>query len=109
VLFIDQRQLFAFEQLPDIPLVLDYELKDLMNQAMGANRSYLDRFHEDLANHRFALIVVDPIVVAFQGRYRPFGEENDAWVTHVAIPLLASYETSACLEAAGVCLYVPKE
>ena len=109
VLFIDQRQLFTFGQVGETPLVMDYELKDLMNQAMGANRSYLDRFHEDLANHRFALIVVDPIVVAFQGRYRAFGEENDAWVEHVAIPLLDSYETSACLEAAGVCLYVPKE
>src|SRR3972149_11658089 len=61
VLFIDQRQLFAFGHLGEVPLMMDYELKDLMNQAMGANRSYLSRFHADLANHRFSLIVVAPI------------------------------------------------
>lgn len=109
VLFIDQRQLFAFGHLPDIPLVLDYELKDLMNQAMGANRSYLDRFRRDLADHRFALIVVDPVSDQFQGRFRAFGEENDAWVEHVSYPLLEFYQLRECLEAVGVCLYVPKE
>jgi hypothetical protein len=109
VLFIDQRQLFAFGHLADVPLVLDYELKHLMNQAMGANRGYLERFQRDLAEHRFALIVVDPVADQFQGRYRAFGEENDAWVEHVAIPLLESYRLSTCFEEVGVCLYVPKE
>ncbi len=109
VLFIDQRQLFAFGQLPDIPLVLDYELKDLMNQAMGANRVYLDRFRQDLADHRFALIVVDPVTDQFQGRFRAFGEENDAWVEHVSGPLLEFYQLAQCFDEVGVCLYAPKD
>ena len=109
VLFIDQRQLFAFGLLPDIPLVLDYELKDLMNQAMGANRAYLERFRRDMADRRFTLIVVDPVPYQFQGRFRAFGEENDAWVKHVSYPLLDSYQLQECLEEVGVCLYVPKE
>jgi len=109
VLFIDQRQLFAFGHLPDVPLVMEYELKDLMNQAMGENTEYLARFYNDLARHRFSLIVADRAGTDFQGRFRPFGEENDAWVEHVALPLNEFYDLAMCLEEVGVCLYTPKE
>ncbi len=107
VLFIDQRQLFPFGHLDGVPLVLDYELKDLMNQAMGNNRGVLDRFEADLAAERFSLIVVDPLPTDYQGRLRAFGEENDAWVRHVALPILAYYREGPCLEPAGICLYLP--
>jgi hypothetical protein len=95
--------------MPDVPLVMDYELKDLMNQAMGGNRAYLARFRQDLAAHRFSLIVGDPVTDQFQGRLRAFGEENDAWVTHVSIPLLEFYRLDSCLDEVGVCFYRPKQ
>lgn len=108
VLFIDQRQLFPFGHLDGVALVLDYELKDLMNQAMGNNRAYLDRFEADLAAERFSMIVVDPLSTDLQGRERAFGEENDAWVRQVAGPILMHYQQGPCLEPAGVCLYTPR-
>ncbi|MFQ5923032.1 MAG: hypothetical protein ACE5M4_09320, partial [Anaerolineales bacterium] len=53
VLFIDQRQLLTFGQIEGEPLILDYELKHMMNQAMSSNQAYFDQFEADLAAHRF--------------------------------------------------------
>lgn len=108
VLFIDQRQLLTFGQIQDVPLVLDYELKHLMNQAMGDNAPYLQQFERDLARGRFELIIVDPQRIQYQGRTHAFGEENDAWVEHVASALLEHYEPSLQLNQVGVWAMVPK-
>lgn len=108
VLFIDQRQLFSFGNLPGVPLVMDYELKDLMNQAMAHNAAYLDRFYADLAAGRFVAIIADPMTVNYQGRSYPFGEENDAWVRYVSEPLLEAYEPGLRLDEVGVWVYRPK-
>ncbi|MEX0788941.1 MAG: hypothetical protein WD040_09135 [Anaerolineales bacterium] len=107
VLFIDQRQLFAFDAMP-VPLVLDYELKDLMNQALSNDRAYLDAFEADLAAHRFRLIVSDAVTTALQGSGHEFGEENDAWVERVAGPLLKYYEPVLQLEGVGVWILAPR-
>jgi hypothetical protein len=101
VLFVDQRQLFTFGQIEDVPLVMDYELKDMMNQALSANDSYFERFHDDLAERRFSLILSDPLPSSLQGRGHQFGEENDAWYAHVASPL------RVILEEIGVWLLEP--
>jgi hypothetical protein len=108
VLFIDQRQLLTFGQIEGVPLVLDYELKDLMNQAMAHNQAYLDRFEADLAEHRFELIVVDPQREQYQGRSHPFGEENDAWVRSVSLPLLEYYEPQLQLNEISLWTMTPR-
>jgi hypothetical protein len=108
VLFIDQRQLLTFGQITGVPLVLDYELKDLMNQAMAHNDAYLEMFERDLAAHRFELIVVDPQREQYQGRTHPFGEENDAWVRSVTIPLLKYYQPVLELNRYGLWLMAPR-
>jgi hypothetical protein len=108
VLFIDQRQLFTFGGMPGVPLVMDYELKDLMNQAMGNHRAYLDRFEADLAAHRFRLIVSDALTTTLQGSAHEFGEENDAWVLHAAQPILKTYEPILKLDAVGVWILAPR-
>jgi hypothetical protein len=62
-----------------------------MNQAMGHNQGYFEQFRRDIENNRFALIVSDPLTIVFQGSKKAFGEENDAWVEEVTIPLLEHY------------------
>ncbi len=109
VLFIDQRQLFTFGQITDVPLIMEYELKDMMNQAMGHNEAYFEEFREDIENQRFHLIVSDPLYVVFQGIKVAFGEENDAWVEEVTIPILDSYEPVMRFEEHKIWLFAPKK
>jgi len=108
VLFIDQRQLLTFGEIEDVPLVMDYELKHLMNQAMGHNRPYLEKFTKDLADHRFSLIVSDPLPIVYKKGEGPFPEENDAWVAEVTLPILEYYEPIADLPGVDVWLLAPK-
>lgn len=108
VLFIDQRQLVTFGEIEGVPLVLDYELKHMMNQAMADNEAYFERFEGDLARGRFELIVVNPQQIQYQGRGHQFGEENDAWVEHVTRALFEHYEPSLQLSEVEVWTMVPK-
>jgi hypothetical protein len=109
VLFIDQRQLFTFGQITDVPLVMEYELKHMMNQAMAHNQAYFEKFRSDLENHRFQLIVSDPLYIVFQGPKVAFGEENDAWVEEVTTPILENYEPVMRFYEDYIWLFVPKE
>jgi hypothetical protein len=107
VLFIDQRQLLTFGLVPGASEVWDYELLDLMDRAMADDRDYLARFQEDLASRRFSLIVVNPLPIVWWDRASRFGEENDAWVRNVSVPILQHYRPVAELDAVGVWLLEP--
>lgn len=109
VLFIDQRQLFTFGHLEDVPLVMDYEMKNLMNQALAENEPYLRRFEQDLAEGRFSMVIAEPQKIQYQGRSAAFGEENDAWVRHVSVPLLEHYRPELRLPEVEVWGMVPVE
>jgi hypothetical protein len=108
VLFISQRHLLTFGMVPAVPLEPDYETVFLMEMAMSGNRSYLDRFHAQLRDHDFGLIVVDRLATTYQGRGHSFGEENDAWVREVSLPILCSYEPEVNLEVPRIELLVPR-
>jgi len=107
VLFISQRHLLAFHLVEGIPLVPDYEKDFLVEMVMSHNKPYLGRFYQDLRQGRFGLIVVDPQTTALLGsRYR-FGEENNAWVLKVAIPLLCAYTPLETFPEVRLQLLVP--
>ncbi|MGH2620498.1 MAG: hypothetical protein ACRDHG_08005 [Anaerolineales bacterium] len=108
VLFISERQLLTFRGLDELELVPDYEKVFLMEMAMSGTRSYLDRFHSALREHRFDLIVSEPLKIQVQGRSHAFGEENDAWVREVSEPALCFYEPVLTIEAAAVQVLVPR-
>ena len=108
VLFIDQRQLLTFGHITNVPLVPDYEKKLLMNQALSANAAYFESFYEDLASHRFSLIVSEPLRMPVQDSSDQFGEENNAWVTWVSTPVLCYYEPLITLKDVKVQLLIPK-
>lgn len=108
ILFIDQRQLLTFGQVTGVPLVMDYELKDVVNQALAGNQAFFDRFYQDLARGRFSLIVSPPIETELRGRSHAFGEEDDAQVIYLYRPLLEYYEPVVRLNEVSVWLLRPR-
>jgi hypothetical protein len=108
VLLISERQLLTFGELEGVELIPPYEKVFLMEMAMSGNRSYLELFRAALQEQRFDLIISDPLKVQFQGRTRAFGEENDAWVNQVSLPVLCFYEPVWTSDRAAVQILRPR-
>ena len=109
VLFMDQRQLLTFGFVTNLPLVPEYDKKYLMDRAMtNALQQVFKSFYADLAAHRFALIVTDPLRKPLKGSDFSFGEENDAWVKWVAAPILCYYTVKADLDDVRIQLLAPR-
>ena len=108
ILFLDQRQLLTFGEITDVPLVPEYEKKYLMDQAMAGNQSYFEQFYTDLADKRFVLIVSEPLNTNIQDRSHAFGEENNAWVKWVSMPILCYYEPLETFKKVRTQLLVPR-
>lgn len=108
VLFIDQRQLFTFGHLPDIPLVTAYEKRYMMDKAMANDSEYFQGFYRDLANKRFTLIVVEPLYENIQNDEYGFQEENNTWVKWVSKPLLCFYAPSNTMGEVRTQLLTPR-
>ncbi len=110
ILFMDQRQLLTFGYVPAIPLVPEYEKKMMMNEAMGDNAAWFAPYYRDLAVHRFALIISEPLIVHYQEPGREsFAEENNAWMRWVAEPTLCYYEPVSTMERVNVQLLIPRQ
>lgn len=110
VLFMDQRQLIAFRYINPIPFVPEYEKKYMMDQAMGSNSDYFKQYYQDLARHRFTLIVTEPLKLKIQGAENaPFSEENDAWVRWVSRPTLCFYKPVFTDPQNNIQLLVPQQ
>jgi hypothetical protein len=110
VLFITQRQLEVFGQIPGVRMVPDYELITLTEMSISNNQEYLNRFNSDLKNHRFALIVtsLDRQVLKDPAQ-ASFAEENNAWLEHVVLPLDQYYREEMVFDTQGILLLVPKD
>jgi hypothetical protein len=108
VLFMDQRQLLTFGYIKNVPLIPEYEKKMLMDQSLSSNAEYFHGFYDDLAQHRFALIISDPLRSPIKDSSFQFGEENNAWVKWVSNPVLCYYDQKILLKEVGVQLLVPK-
>ena len=107
VLFIDQRQLLTFGYIT-APLIPEYEKKVLMNEALSSNADYFESFYKDLAAGRFSLIVTEPLRTPVKDSSYEFGEENNAWVKWVSIPVLCYYEEVQTYKEVNVMLLIPK-
>jgi zinc transporter ZupT len=110
VLFIDQRQLITFGYVDQIPLVDDYEKKIVTNEAMEGDKTYFEGFYRDLADHRFSLIVTQPLKTrSVSDREQVFGLEHNAWLEWVDEPLLCYYQKEVLFIAVKTVLLVPRE
>jgi len=108
ILFIDHRQLLTFNFIPQVLLVDEYEKKKLMDKAMSADVAYFEPFYEDIRNQRFALIINEPLNLVIRGEDYAFGDENDAYVSWVTLPLTCCYEATYTNYGTGVELLVPR-
>lgn len=107
VLFINERQLIALGDV-HVPLVYDYEVVTLMEMAMSGNQVYLNRFYDDLAQHRFAAIVATKQNLGIK-EDGAFFEENNVWNTRVSPYILCNYMPTLLLDPGGnrIEFYVP--
>ena len=109
VLFMDQRQLLTFGYIQGVPLVPEYEKKYLMDQAMGETAALtFPAFYRDLGRHRFTLIISDPLRLPIKDSEYGFGEENNAWVKWVAVPILCYYEPDKTFKEFRIQLLIPR-
>ena len=109
ILFIDHRQLLTFDLVDQVPLTDDYEKKYLMDQAMAENKDYFSAFYNDLSKKRFVLIVNEPTNLVIRGSEYSFGEENDAYVKWVTMPLLCFYEPLFSSPETSLELLIPRK
>ena len=109
ILFITQRHLISMHMLENVTLVPEYEREDLMEIAMANNIQHIQEFKEDMEDHRFALIVVDPLNYNILSRQRSFAEENNVWVTRIMKHILCNYREEAVFPADDIALYAPQE
>jgi len=75
---------------------------------LAGNPEYLGKFHDDLKNQRFSLIISEPLNTRLKGRAKSFGEENDAWVKNVSEPVLCYYEPFRTFRELRVQLLKPR-
>ncbi len=79
-----------------------------MNEALSSNANYFESFYKDLAAGRFSLIVTEPLRTPVKDSSYEFGEENNAWVKWVSIPVLCYYEEVQTYKEVNVMLLIPK-
>jgi hypothetical protein len=107
VLFISQRHLITFG-LVDAPLVHEYEKLFLMEMAISHNDDYLSGFAYAIDQHRFTLIISDPMNANIADDEEDvLAAENNAWVRSVARPVLCAYEPVVTYTELGIQLLKP--
>ena len=75
---------------------------------MGGNQEYLNQFYQDISNHRFSLIISEPLSRRHKGSTEPFGEENDVWVDQVSTRILCYYQPQKTLKSIHVQILAPR-
>lgn len=108
ILFIDQRQLLTFNYIQGVTLIPEYEKKMLMNEALSGHADYFSGFYQNLASQRFSLIITEPLRTPVKDNTYEFGEENNAWVKWVSIPVLCYYEEIQTYKEVNLMLLVPR-
>lgn len=108
ILFIDQRQLLTFGDVPRIPLIAAYEKKWMMDEAMADHGAWFEPYFADLRARRFNAIISEPLQIKFQGADLNFSEENDLFVKWISGPTLCYYEPLETFPEQGVQILVPR-
>lgn len=108
ILFIQYRHLLPMGIIQGVDLVPEYEKVMLMEMAMSNNQIYLGKFHSELNNHRFGLIIMEPFTTNILPSDSPFAEENNVWVEQVVLPMTASYDLIIDLSESGMVIMAPK-
>lgn len=107
ILFLSNRHLITFKDVEGVRLVPEYERVFLMEMAMAGNTEYLERFHNELREHRFSLIISEPLFLRQKDENEIFGEENNAWVQAVSRYVLCYYKEENRARAVNIQFFTP--
>lgn len=108
ILLISQRHLLTYHMV-DAPLLHAYEKLFLMEMAISNNQPYLTHFWDGLDDHRFALIITDPLHnYIYTDAQDDLAAENNAWVSHVSVPVLCAYKTLRLYPELGIEVLEPR-
>jgi hypothetical protein len=105
---MDQRQLITFGYVQDVPLVPEFEKKQVMDRALSGDAAYFADFYSDISDQRFSMIVTEPQRIRYADEDEGFGQENDLWVQWVTEPLLCYYELKHNIPATRVWIMTPR-
>ena len=109
ILFITQRHLISMHMIKGVRLIPEYEREELMEMAMSKNETFLEQFNNDIENHRFAAIIIDPLRINYVSDKEAMGVENNAWTRHVIKPVLCNYQAKAVFAEDRIAIYVPQQ
>jgi hypothetical protein len=109
VLFLTNRHFITFGYIKDVKLIPEYERVFLMEMAMSNNQEYLEKFHNDLANQRFGLIISEPIYITDKQSDQRFAEENNAWVEQVSKSILCYYKPRTTIRGVSIQILIPRD
>lgn len=108
VLLISQRHLITFHMV-DTKLVHEYEKLFLMEMAISGNQPYLETFWDGVDDHRFGLIITDPLYdYIYTDAQDDLAAENNAWVRNVSVPVLCAYEPLRLYPELGIEVLEPR-
>jgi hypothetical protein len=107
VLFISQRQLLTFGYIKNVPLIPEYEQIMLMEMAMAQNKTYLDKFSNDLSSQKYEMIVTFPQDKEIRDYNYTSPEESNAWNKRIAKRLLNNYNIMATYPEFGIEILIP--
>ncbi|MFN2146704.1 MAG: DMT family transporter [Anaerolineales bacterium] len=109
VLFVSQRHLLTFGLIKGVPLVHEHEKLLLQEMVMSQNHAYLESFAEEMAEQKYALLVMDPLPRFWKHPDKvPLAVENNV-VNKDLVPLvLCAYETKDTLLDGSLEILVPK-
>ena len=83
VLFMTEKQLITFGQLPGTPMVFDYEKVYMLDWAMSDSMDQLNNFYRDLKDNHFGLIIIDPQPGLLKPQNAFFSDEHNAQVSRI--------------------------
>ncbi|HSQ27485.1 MAG TPA: hypothetical protein VLM80_10220 [Anaerolineales bacterium] len=109
ILFLTNRHFLTFGYIQNVKLIPEYERVFLMEMAMSNNQEYLEKFHNDLANQRFGIIISEPIYITDKTSDQRFAEENNAWVKQVSEYILCYYKPRTTIRGVSIQILVPRE
>ena len=108
VLFMSERQLLAFHQVPDVKIVPEYERVVIAEMAMAENKTYIDQYQADIQAKKFDLILVEPLRIEYldTNQYL-FAQENNHFVDYIFSPIAENYHADRIFKDVGVAVMVP--
>jgi len=109
VLWMSERQLLAFHNVPYTQLIPEYERVVIAEMAMAGNDKYFETYRDALAAKQFGVIIVEPLRIEYiDEQSNLFAQENNRFVDEIFTPLDQNYHARRIFKTVGVAVMTPK-